>query len=184
MFSPFTMGADSKYNTASTMSEIWINRPAGLSFFKTSWSSLACIGVSTAPGEIVLARIPSATNSMASARLNAGRVDLVMTGNEMGRRPAVVRPQSRKCSRYGRTSVFASAPPPAASRKSTRRHWCRSSFQILRRVFGESLGHINAGVVDEKIDAIEVFQGRVNHFNGRLLFANVTVHQDQIRRGF
>src|SRR6266404_1259188 len=77
-------GADSKYNTASTMSEIWINRPAGLSFFKTSWSSLACIGVSTAPGEIVLARIPSATNSMASARLNAGRVDLVMTGNEMG----------------------------------------------------------------------------------------------------
>jgi hypothetical protein len=36
------------------------------------------------PGEIVLARIPSAPHSVARARLNAGILDLVMTGSEMG----------------------------------------------------------------------------------------------------
>src|SRR5437879_1685590 len=47
MFSPFTMGADSKYSKASTISETCTNRRAGFSCFKMSWSSLACIGVST-----------------------------------------------------------------------------------------------------------------------------------------
>lgn len=56
----------------------------GWSFFRSSWSSLACSGVSTTPGEIVLTRIPSATYSIAKARRNAGRVDLVRTGIEMG----------------------------------------------------------------------------------------------------
>ena len=36
------------------------------------------------PGETVLARIPSAAHSIARGRLNAGIVDLVMTGSEMG----------------------------------------------------------------------------------------------------
>jgi len=84
MFSLFTMGADSKKSKASTISDTWTNRLTAWSDVSISWSSCACIGVSTTPGEMVLNRIPSPTYSTAKARLNAGTVDLAMTGSEMG----------------------------------------------------------------------------------------------------
>ena len=63
------------------------------------------MGVSTTPGEIVLTRIPSATYSIAKARLNAGMVDLVMTGSEMGAPARYVPPMT-----VGKVFGLGSAP--------------------------------------------------------------------------
>ena len=39
----------------------------------------------------------------------------------------------------------------------------------------------SACVVDQKIDLAEVFHGRINRFDSCLIFADVTVHQDEVR---
>ena len=57
-------------------------------------------------------------------------------------------------------------------------------FKIFGRIFGEGLRNIDACAVDEEIDAAEMPDGGISHFDRRFLFADVTVHQDQIPGGF
>src|SRR5262249_37992928 len=56
-------------------------------------------------------------------------------------------------------------------------------FEVLRRVVGEGLRKVDSGVVDEKVDAVELFHGGIGHPRGRLLLADVPIHEEETRRG-
>src|SRR5262249_44633371 len=55
--------------------------------------------------------------------------------------------------------------------------------EVLRRVVGERLRKVDPSVVDEQVDALEVLHGSIGYLRGRRLLGDVSVHEDETRRG-
>src|SRR5437870_12327335 len=103
--------------------------------------------------------MPSATYSIARARLNAGIVDLVRTGSEMGA-PAngcsvkvvemlTICPDF--CLRICATTLLRYEKVSGHVRAD-------HHFKILGRIFGERLRNVDARIVDEEIDAPQLLR--------------------------
>ena len=53
-------------------------------------------------------------------------------------------------------------------------------FEVLGSILGERFRNVDPRAVDEKIDATEVLDRRISHFYRCLLFADVTVYQEEL----
>src|SRR6516165_8607169 len=148
-------GDDSRNKTPSTTSLTCPARPSGGSQSPSpSKLSAGCIGVWITPGETALTRMPSEAYSTASDRVAAARPPLVSAASTAGARG---QPEETGQVDSGGQGV------------------------VGRGVLGERLGDGHADVVDQRVDAPEPAEGRVDDPAGGGRVGDIAIDGEQVR---
>ena len=64
--------------------------------------------------------------------------------------------------------------------KVTRNIRANHQLKVRRRIVGERLRHVDASAVGQEINTIKVFDGRIDDFDGRVHFADVPLHKNEV----